>query len=537
MSSATNESLVNRLKGRVQDMNQNLVAKSPENQRFFLSPPYRRGKVPGRSIAIALAVPAMVALGLSAYLAWISFTQSKVPGCDGGLFNCDHVLTSKYSKFLGVPVAVFAAVTYSALLGSLAVLAFSRKGGGASRRAWLSVNLLGLCAGIAALWFIGLQVFALGHLCKYCLFAHSCGLFIAATLFAIRPFEWKISGSLAGVALASVAVMGVVQSLSPEPVSYHVVSHDTHANGASSDLNVFDPNAPNSLPVNVVPGSDIFGAPVEGEEEDNLFDAPIIDDASIEKERDSLHAMIRGWSGFLAMTRPELGICLLIQEQDQQESGESSSGTSDTQSGQETPVVPEQEERRLISIRGGAVKLDVRQWPMIGSPEAKHVFVEMFDYACPHCRNTHRAIKQACETMGEELAVIVLPVPLNPACNPHAIGGDAKFAESCELSRLAVACWRIDPCLFCEFHHWMFEGPSAPRYADAKAHADGIFGKEKLDEELAKKAPGQYISKHAELYNRVGKGTVPKLLFPRTSVEGEMSSGSALVDMIRREAN
>ena len=54
-------------------------------------------------------------------------------------------------------------------------------------------------------------------------------------------------------------------------------------------------------------------------------------------------------------------------------------------------------ERRLVSIRGGAVKLDVRQWPLIGPPEARYVFVEMFDYACPHCRNTNRAIEHAME--------------------------------------------------------------------------------------------------------------------------------------------
>ncbi len=529
MSSTTNQSLAGPLKGRVKQATNDPGAKLGGKNGFsFLSPPFRRDKVPGRSLAMVLAIPALLALGVSLYLAWVSLTQSKVAGCDGGLFNCDHVLTSKYSKFLGIPVSLFAAATYVGLLGSLAVMAFSPKSGTASRRSWLFVNLLGLCAGTAALWFIGLQVFALGHLCKYCLIAHGCGLFIASLLIAIRPFEWKVSGSVAGLALSSVAVMAVAQSLSPAPATFNIERHDNVADGANSNVEVFDPNATDILPVGVVPGNDVFGAPVEEESEDNLFDAPMIDDASIQQKRDNFHAMIRGWSQFLALSQPVLATSFLVQE-----SGESKS----EQESQETKSSATQEERRLISIRGGAVKLDAKQWPMIGCPTAKHIFVEMFDYACPHCRNTHRAIKEACETMGDELAVIVLPVPLNRACNPHAVGGDGKFAESCELSKLAVACWRLDAGQFVEFHHWMFEGPSAPRYADAKSRAEGMFGKDKLDAELAKTAPGQYIAKHAELYNRVGRGTVPKLLFPRTSVEGEMSSGAALVDMIRREAN
>jgi len=38
------------------------------------------------------------------------------------------------------------------------------------------------------------------------------------------------------------------------------------------------------------------------------------------------------------------------------------------------------------------------------------------------------------------------------------------------------------------------------------------------------------------LYKRVGEGSIPKLMFPRTSVVGKFTSVDGLVDLIRREA-
>ncbi len=180
--------------------------------------------------------------------------------------------------------------------------------------------------------------------------------------------------------------------------------------------------------------------------------------------------------------------------------------------------------------------MDTKQWPMLGSPDAKYIFAEMFDYSCPHCRETHKAIKGAFDIMGDELAVMVLPVPLNSSCNTHVTATGANFVESCELSKLAVACWRLDAEKFHEFHHWMFEGSTAPTYATAKAKADELVGREDLDAELRKEAPGKYITKHVQLYQIAGRGVVPKLLFPTTTVEGAYTSPNSLVELIRERA-
>ena len=59
-----------------------------------------------------------------------------------------------------------------------------------------------------------------------------------------------------------------------------------------------------------------------------------------------------------------------------------------------------QEKRRLITVTNNRTTLDVRQWPLIGDPDAKYIFVEMFDYTCPHCRATHNAVRGGWNGMG-----------------------------------------------------------------------------------------------------------------------------------------
>jgi len=46
------------------------------------------------------------------------------------------------------------------------------------------------------------------------------------------------------------------------------------------------------------------------------------------------------------------------------------------------------------------------------------VFVELFDYTCPHCQRTHEAIQGAKTKLGDRLAIISLPLPLDGKCNP-----------------------------------------------------------------------------------------------------------------------
>jgi protein-disulfide isomerase len=196
----------------------------------------------------------------------------------------------------------------------------------------------------------------------------------------------------------------------------------------------------------------------------------------------------------------------------------------------------DQSTERVTSIHGGAIKLKVADWPHIGPSNAKYVVVELFDYCCPPCRETFKAIRGAQEQRGGQLAIVLLPLPLNSDCNPTIKVNGPHYKESCALSKLAVAMWRVDPEAFTSLHMWMLKEDEAPSYAETIAKARTLANPEKLDAELASGVPDQFIARHVALYKRVGEGSIPKLMFPRTSVVGKFTSVDGLIDLIRREA-
>src|SRR3954462_15041953 len=68
-----------------------------------------------------LRVLAWLAFGVASYLAWSAMTQTAVAGCSvGSHVGCDLVLTSSWSKWLGIPVAVLGLGCY-ALLASFSL--------------------------------------------------------------------------------------------------------------------------------------------------------------------------------------------------------------------------------------------------------------------------------------------------------------------------------------------------------------------------------------------------------------------------------
>ena len=66
-------------------------------------------------------------------------------------------------------------------------------------------------------------------------------------------------------------------------------------------------------------------------------------------------------------------------------------------------------------------------------------------------------------------------------------------------------------------------------------HAEQLVGKAALDKELNYPTASQYIAKHVELYKRVGAGSFPKLMFPKASMVGEVSSTQTLIRRIEQE--
>ena len=521
-------------------------------------------------------------LGISVYLAWTALSMTPVYGCGGGeVIDCGHVLKSKWSKVFGIPVSVPAGGLYASMLVLLGFAGVNAPRA-MKQMVWNALTAGACMAGLAALWFISLQIFALSKICPYCVAVHSCGLTMAALMLRNRFSEPHHKKMAASFSAAAVAGLITVQTMTPEPEVFEVIRYDE----------VTSPEATTAVAAGDA-GSDVFEAPGEvfaapGE----MFDAPVVDEAPVDSS-DSSASTTTEESGeavkaettqpvastLLLMVPPRLmnltQIMFSTQEAAASEGDkaagvdipadavkpaegekpaensttpaegdkpatETSTKDGDAEATEKKdekaepakadpePVVPE---RKLITVAGNRITLDVKQWPLLGHADAQYVFVEMFDYTCPHCRNTHHAIKGAFENYGDKLAILALPVPLERACNDAASGGG--HAGSCDLAKISIAVWRVSPEKFHEFHDWMFETTRSA--TAARAQAEKLVGAEKFRKEYGSKIPSEYVKRHVDLYKKVGQGSVPKLLFPKSTINGEINSKSTMVGTIERE--
>lgn len=570
--------------------------------------------LPSRRLLWSLRLLCIIALSVSGYLAWTAFNSTEVYGCGGGeVFDCGHVLNSQYSKILGVPVSVPAFALYASMI---AVLFFLRPGASAKliRAGWALLTIGAFSAALAALWFIGIQVFELEHLCIYCLGAHSCGILLAAIILWKRPLGGMMTSSLSTISIASVALMAIIQSRSEPPPTFTEERYDdvemgiAETDGGEVDAEEF--SAPMSFDAPVVAEADVFAPPpgvfapppgvlgesaaeepavekpvveavvadtttcevvpedfVEGSSRDEEGDdsievseietgvsetgtedqdspapepAPSTDDVSPavseEVKARAVEAAEAATFLFISPSTASVSSFHLLsyspgankdESDDTAKSEDEPSESVDADSATKKPA------ERLVTVAGKRFTLNTRHWPLLGQPDAKYVFVEMFDYTCPHCRRTHEAIEGALDEMGDDLAIIVLPVPLDGSCNDTVGSTSASHRNACDLAELAVAVWRVAPDKFRAYHDWMFERTRST--SAARAEAEKVVGKAKLDAELALPYAGDYIKRHVDLYKKVGRGTVPKLLFPKSTLTGSITSAKTLTSKIRTE--
>jgi uncharacterized membrane protein len=150
-----------------------------------------------------------VAFGFSAYLAWNSLKGGGVPGC-GPESDCDKVLSSRWAYLLGLPISVFALPVYAVGLGLL----FQKA------RSWKVLLPVAVTILFAALWFVGLQAFALRAFCKFCMSAHVAGGLAALILLKNNPLSTSVTmrSVVVGAALTGAVIVGQFTSAPPAPV-------------------------------------------------------------------------------------------------------------------------------------------------------------------------------------------------------------------------------------------------------------------------------------------------------------------------------
>ncbi len=413
-------------------------------------------------LAVAITVLALVAFGIASYLTWVTWQQSTVAGCTGGsTVDCDEVLSSAGSKWLGIPVSLFGALTYAGILALVwpAVLV-----GGWAMTALLAIAMLAAGAGV---WFIGTQALVVQHFCLYCLAVHTCGLLICtAAFYLIRgaASEKSYDHMQAFFGGSEGTTHGAMQSDVYQPLIAAVVA--SLGLVALIGGQVFF--APASMEVLEVVPLEVVEAPGASTEE-----TPIEETARVEQEQTepAANPVIVTDEGEEEAVVDEA----VPDEESPPEKFEIVDGGETATSSESTEMVSG-DAPRFFRFKYLGREIDAAGNPVIGNPYAPRRFVEMMDYTCPHCRKLHPFIKTAVERYGDQLGFVIYHVPLSRKCNQLVKVDQASHQNACDYARLAYGVWKLAPEKFAEYHEWLLEGKRVPAIYAAKKKAMDLVG-------------------------------------------------------------
>ncbi|QDS99847.1 vitamin K epoxide reductase family protein [Adhaeretor mobilis] len=430
-------------------------------------------------LATLISLLSLAAAGVAGYLTWATFNSTDVAGCTGEVgFDCDTVLSSQWSKWLGLPVSLFGLVVY---LGIAAICWLAAR----RQPSWAPTVLLalGLLAAGAGLWFVGLQIVMVKSFCSYCLTVHSCGIVIGvlSLLLAIGTQEER-----------EFALWNTSQEFD-----------DFDEDSSSVVKLLVKSSVMASLGLAVLMGGQVFFAsPTMRFETDVEFATleEVTEHGDTEREypnknvedvadTEASNPSVNPGAGTESKS-PAGGAPTGATQAEDVEPDAPAVVVSDDPPGDEAILSPAEGENstalpaateRMMSFKGLRELLDVRDMPIMGDPEAKYVVVEMLDYTCKHCRHLHALVHASQERYGKDLAYVIYHTPLSKKCNRYSKKSTVTTANSCEYAYLAIGVWKLAPEKFSEFHEWLMKGDKPPSIRDARRKALALAGNDLLN--------------------------------------------------------
>jgi uncharacterized membrane protein len=399
-----------------------------------------------------LRVLAWLAFAVASYLAWHALNQTAVAGCAvGSDTGCDLVLNSSWSKWLGIPVTFLGLGCY-ATLAALSVLLGVRHPQ-VNRWATTAFVMLAVTAAGASLWFIGIQIFAISSFCPYCLVVDACGiaLGVIATVFGMRAALAERNQAQPRVLQAGLIGMRTPRttaSLSPSPAFRT------------------EPASPAMIPA--LAGAIPLVALLAGGQ--ILFPSSTFDvqKGQLTQSIQMVGAKAADVNHTSANQEPHVAMRVPTESTVDEQAADTSepsrtSATAEPVAKNDSAAAPVSEpappaKQRLVKFLGGKLTLDVYQHPMIGSPEAPHIVIEMVSYDCSHCRQIAPLVNRALERYGDQVALLVMIQPLDKECNKLVTNSAASHQGACTVARLGLGIAKLNPAAFADFHEFMMSG-------------------------------------------------------------------------------
>ncbi|MEX0777037.1 MAG: vitamin K epoxide reductase family protein [Phycisphaeraceae bacterium] len=483
--------------------------------KHFIAPTTQwRGVVMGLGLA---------AMGMALYQLLLTLAnRGPIPGCISlGLVDCQAVSESPWSYWLWVPVALPGALVY----GVFAVLIWHTRAGAPPRRegrVWRWLMVVALLMFGAAMWFLGLSVLYMEHLCFTCLMTH--GLATAAAAAAVMgaplrlkptrsqrpdPVKIRLNGGIVIALLGSAMLLTLVggQVLMPSgPENGRRLA----ANGGSAGLDPGDVDQEVSA----------AGLPRVDPANPATFIAPGITADPAWQAMDPVAARAApstsgGAGGSGGTTRlPANGPAL--SEPATQPADHALDDADDR-----WPRFPAQGQRSTMSrYLGGRLFVDPRQYPAMGSASAPTHLLFVLDYGAPESRAMDDLVRRIIQRYGAQVCITVIGVP-------RQTGEDATPLElaaatrATQLARLAWAVWKTDPPELRSFHNWLWRQEEVePTYEQAMMAAGALVDQAKLSQALSDPALEPALREHAEILAACPAGAMPKLVFGHAVAQG-----------------
>lgn len=191
---------------------------------------------------------------------------------------------------------------------------------------------------------------------------------------------------------------------------------------------------------------------------------------------------------------------------------------------------------REITVLSRRARLRTHDHPILGSPDAKHVIVCLYDYTCPHCQPHHRSLQQALKRYGDQLAVILLSVPRERKCNSLITTSSGSKEGACYRAEAGMGLWRVQPELYADFDAWMYQIEGVRTDAEIRKYIVDRIGEEAYTAALADPWIAREIDQSVKLYRKVrqisGSAEIPKLLVGSALVSGGDETPQELFDAL-----
>ena len=525
-----------------------------------------------------IRVLALTAVGLASYLSLRAAEHGATLGCGAGAtFDCDSVLDSSWARVLGMPVAMLGALCYAGIF--IVSWLVCRRTIFVARCGMALLALLVASTVTSIAWFTGLQVVKLQTFCPYCLGIHLCGALIAIFFVfgtvaryrkagrgvqPIGPLRASLArpGSKQPVAvvkgfgqfgipifLGVVGVVGLIglQILRPAK-TYEIATLSSSGGQLDAEPVLLKPFAgelvssqPASQPSVTTEADTAASEEAPKTPSEEIAETP---------ERHTAHRVVTVGVGNAPKDEPdtagsELAVldALLNKETKTGEVYDESDvikneawteGKYDIgfkPADFDLSAVPEELDNasRITKILRGRMTFDIYDQAYLGSPEAPNVAIELFDYTCKHCRATHERVHNALLRYGDQLAFVVMPVPLELRCNKFLRSARPQNVGACNLAKIALIVSKAGPKKFEVFHDWMMSDEEKPkRYEQALVRAYQQAGRDEVRQGLKDKDINERISRHVNLFANLGNEWTSTAQFgmPVFIAGDKISSGS-----------